>query len=147
MPPRADVRNRLVPILARMLCLWSAGILVISGVAHREAAAGPLCSGCNAAPCTWGGAVGEDCATTSTGTKTITLTINTLPFSASGTVDAGCWGDPGYSVYINTLPSPPMSIFGGAPVSINSIPTDVTLSGDYAIGSCIDCGGCAPPPP
>lgn len=150
MPPRADARNRLATTLAGMLCLWSVGVLIVSGVANREAFAGAPCSGCDSTPCSFGGAVGNYCVADSTGTKTLYLYINTLPFSSPPppwTVDAGCLGDPTSPVYINKLPSQPMSIFGGAEVSINYIPQNVTLSGDYAIGSCYDCGGCFPPPP
>lgn len=124
--------NQRAAVGGPVLCLSLLAVALLMGAPNVDA--GAACSGCAACPC--GGSSGDFCVDSGTGTKSVTIT--TIPFNENGTVDAGCWGDPPYSIDINILPFT-VTLYNN---TVNILQIPFTLIGDYTIGSCTACGGC-----
>lgn len=146
-----------------------AAALVFTGGVFSLASAGAPCpsSDCNTGnTCSCGGSNAVVCVDKQSASRAVT--IDRFPFSEKGTVDKGCYGEEAYNVTITEWPPVGNSVIqlfdltakiaaqkaqylAGA-VSFGSLPDvpfniPITLTGNYIIGECRSCGGCASCPP
>ena len=119
--------------VGRTAVLLIIGLAAASALFAPRATAGAPCTGC--APC----ACGEICNLCDlSGTGTQSATINQLPFFQTGSADAGCLGNPSYTIDTHTLPF--TATVYNATMTVQQIP--VTLTGTYATGVCNNYGEC-----